>query len=253
MKVVAIIQARMGSIRLPKKVLKELNHCPMIKCIVSRVSRGKMLDETVVATSTEVSDDPLCEFCASNGIPYTRGSLDNVLERFYQTAKAYHADIIVRLTGDNALVDNTIIDGAVKYFIERNRTVKLDYLKYKEKLPLGMACEVMSFAALQKAFSEAKDAQCLEHVTPYLYRNPQLFNSESFVEPGDGDDYSSFRWTMDSEEDYKLVSSIYDYFGTFEFSYEDILEAYSIHPEWKSINHCMQQKIVTYQGEKAGQ
>ena len=246
MNAVAIIQARMGSVRLPGKIMTDLCGKPMLWHIVKRVERSELVNHVVIATSKEQDDDAVEELAEKNKFLLWRGSQNHVLKRFYDCAAHYKADIVVRLTGDNALVDAGIIDRGIAYFKECQQ----DYIYYREGLPLGMAVEIFTYDALKCAYENAADAQCFEHVTPYLYKNPQMFRAErvSCV----GEDYSSLRWTMDTEQDKELISEIYTnlYRESSYFSFEDILKEYEKHPEWKFINEQIEQKKVTYQGEE---
>ena len=245
MDTIAIIQARMSSTRLPGKVLLGLGGKPMLQNIIERAGRAGAVDLLVTATSTEPDDDAVAALCESIGSDVFRGELSNVLSRFYHCAKRYGLKTVVRLTADNALIDPGIIDEAIlRYHAE-----SVDYLHYREGLPLGMCVEVFSFAALEQAFREATNPECLEHVTPYLYRNPNLFQSVFCpIEPGDTD-RSSLRFTMDSPADYAFISRIYDDFGRNDFSYAEILDALEAHPEWLSLNRSVRQKVVSYSGE----
>ena len=241
---VAIIQARMSSTRLPGKALIELNEKPMLLNILERISRAKTIDKVVVATSDHSDDDAIETLTKETGYFCFRGDLDNVLKRFFECAREYQADVIVRLTGDNALVDPNVIDEAIDYF-EKN---DLNYLEYKTNLPLGMVVEVFDYASLEKTYKEAKDSECIEHVTPYLYKNPDLFKTCSYKNPKE-EDNSDLRFTMDTEEDYRFVSTIYKHFGQNLFSYRDVLDVLQIHPEWIKFNSDVVQKQVQYQGE----
>lgn len=247
MRIIAIIQARMESTRLPGKVLIDLCGKSVLEHIVTRARKSKYINEVVVATSTNNADDAIEEFTKANNIQYYRGSQENVLERFYKCAKQYNPDIIVRLTGDNTLIDYQIIDEGIEYFIEKKNS---DYIYYREGLPVGVAVEIFRFSALERAFMEADDSECLEHVTPYIYRNPEKFNSERVKVKGE--DYSSLRWTLDTESDFELVSEIYNavYLQNPQFSFYDILEEYKKHPEWIEINSKIEQVKVKYEGEK---
>ena len=242
MDTVAILQARMGSTRLPGKIVTEICGQPMLLRILERVEKSVLLDRVVVATSESDRDDLVEQLVCDHGYQIWRGSEDNVLERFYECAKRYKADIIVRLTGDNALIDAGIIDEGISYF----KNHAYDYVFYREGLPVGMAIEIFSYDALNIAYENATDSQCLEHVTPYLYRNPQLFRVRRV--PCAGQDQSQLRWTMDTEEDKKLILDIYEHLyqdGEY-FSYLDILKAYEKHPEWININREVEQVQVTY-------
>ena len=244
MNVVAIIQARISSTRLPGKIMLDLNGRPVLEHIVRRISAAKNVNQTIVATSTDSSDDQVEQFCGEKQIPVFRGSLDNVLERYERCAKRYGADIIVRCTADNALICAEIIDAAVDLFTFKN----LDYLSYKKSLPLGMGVEVFTMRALERAFTEAHDPECLEHVTPYIWRNPDMFQIVFYADPMD-EDHSNLRFTMDEPADYELIKRIYASFSTDLFLYQDILETLAVHPEWVDLNKDVKQNTVKYRGK----
>lgn len=246
MEITAIIQARMGSTRLPGKVLREICGKPVLWHIVNRVSGSDYLDKIIIATSDHPADDIIEQFTMGYKLDVYRGSQYNVLERFYKCAVQYKTDLVVRLTGDNALIDPHIIDLGIEYFIKETGT---DYLYYREGLPLGMAVEIFTFQALETAYKEATDAECLEHVTPYLYKNSK-FNAKRVS--GIGKNYSNYRWTMDTEQDYNLIKKIYENLYRNEediFYFEDILEQYLYHDEWSGINSGVKQIRVNYKGE----
>lgn len=246
MKIVAIIQARMESTRLPGKVLKEICGKPVLWHIVNRVSKSKYLEQIIIATSTNEADDAIEEFARENAIDVYRGSQLNVLERFYQCAVQYDADIIVRLTGDNTLIDSHIIDLGIDCFVKEADN---DYMSYREGLPLGMVVEIFSFQALKTAYEEATDAECLEHVTPYIYKNDKFHVKKV---SGMGEDYSHLRWTLDTVQDYKLITKIYETLYREDdniFYFEDIIEQYKHHKEWIKINESIGQVSISYKGE----
>ena len=244
MNTVAIIQARVSSTRLPGKVLKKLGKMTSIENICERVMRAETVDEVVVATSDEISDDDLYDTLINRGFNCFRGSLDNVLERFYKCAEKYNADTVIRLTGDNPFVASEIIDEAVGTFFEK----KYDYLYYKDSFPTGICVEIFTFAALKKAYEEATDPECIEHVTPYIRYNPKLFNAIHFHDETD-EDLSGMRFTMDTPEDYKFVKAVYEHFGDNGFSYQDVLKFVKDNPELTSINKGIEQRKVEYKGD----
>lgn len=243
--VAAIIQARMSSSRLPGKIMLDLHGKPMLEQIVRRISMSKRVNMTIVATSREQSDDRVEQFCQERDIAVFRGSLDNVLERYAHCARQYGADVIVRCTADNALICPEIIDEAVKLFMEK----KPHYLSYKASLPVGMKVEAFTFRALEKAFAEAKDPECLEHVTPYIWRNPHVFQVLTYRNPADRD-YSSLRFTMDEPKDYEFVKRIYESFPSNSFTWRDMIRLLTEHPEWLEINRQVRQNVVRYGGEE---
>ena len=245
MKTIAIIQARMTSTRLPGKIIKTLGGKPSLINIIERISRAENLNKIIVATSDNTSDNIVEELCVQNNINCFRGSLENVLERFYMCAKFYNADVIIRFTGDNPLIDPQIINDALSYF----NASDLDYLSYKKRLPLGMSVEIFSFKALEKSYLEAKDSECLEHVTPYMIKNTSIFKTFKF-EDEHNEDNSDLRFTMDTIEDYEFIKKIYDFFASNNFSYEDVINLLKIHPEWTAINRNVKQTEISYKGEK---
>lgn len=235
----------MGSSRLPGKVLMNLCEKPVLWHIVNRAKKSRYLEYVVIATSEDSEDDRIDEFAQKYNVPVYRGSQDNVLKRFYECASQYEPDIVVRLTGDNALIDPCIIDNAIEYFQRQ----KLDYLSYREGLPLGMSVEIFTYSALKIAYLEATDKECLEHVTPYLYRNKNKFKVEKAACVGA--DHSDLRWTLDTRQDYVLLQKIYEKMYTDDeniFTYDEIIENYS--DEWKALNVGIQQVAVQYNGEQ---
>lgn len=246
MNVVAIVQARMESTRLPGKVLQNLCGKPVLGHIVSRIENSKLINNIVIATSINSADNQIELFAKNNRIDYFRGSQLNVLERYYKCAVHYKADVIIRFTGDNALIDAEIVDEGIEYFLKHQ---SLDYLYYREGLPLGMAVEIFKFSALESAYKNAQSPECLEHVTPYIYKNDKLFKVEraKLVEP----DYSNLRWTLDTIEDFELINCIYQelYYSKKSFGYTDVIKAYRDHKEWLTINAKINQVKISYRGE----
>ena len=245
MKIIAIIQARMSSERLPGKVIKHLNSIPMIVQIYRRAVKAVNVDKVIVATSLDKTDDALADVCRKYGVPVFRGSLSNVLERFFKCATQENADVIVRLTGDNALIDPALIDKAVAHF-KRN---ELDYLNYCKELPLGMSAEVFSYSALAKAYEETDDMECKEHVTLYMYGNGDKFKWEKYSDEK-LEDHSDIRLTVDTKEDFELISLIYSCFKDNEFDYNNIIDLLRKNPDWRFINKNIKQKEILYYGEE---
>lgn len=246
MSVAAIVQTRMGSTRLPEKALTDLCGQPVLWHIYHRVRAAKTLDAFLIATTDKPQDDAIARFAKAQGIPCFRGSESNVLERFYLAAKTVRPDVVVRLTGDNVMIDPVLVDKGVQVFLNSD----LDYLYYRQGLPIGMAVEIFRFAALEKSYFEASDPECLEHVTPYIYRNPDLFHCKRW--PCEGEDRSTVRWTLDTPEDFRLIQNMYAGLYPHDplFTYEEAIRWYDSHPEWKNINGAVVQKTVKYQGQK---
>jgi spore coat polysaccharide biosynthesis protein SpsF len=242
MKVVAIIQARMGSTRLPGKVLLDLAGEPMLVRDVNRVRRATLLHEVVVATTMESEDDAIVSLCASRGWSCSRGSQDDVLDRYYQTAVAYDADVVVRITSDCPLIDPDVVDLVVREFLKRQPGI--DYASNvlpHRTYPRGLDTEVMRFDALERAWREDTNPALREHVTPYIYRNEGRFRMHGVTSSVD---HSAMRWTVDTPEDLGLVRHIYDHFGHDRFSWLEVLAVVQRHPEWLDINRHVKQKEV---------
>ena len=226
MKVVAIVQARTGSVRLPQKVLKPILSKPMIELLLMRLSHSHELDEITVATSEEKQDDKLETLVKSLGFKCTRGSEKDVLSRFYKSAKSSEADVIVRITGDCPLIDSGLVDECVKEF----KKSKVDYFSNTDPAtyPDGLDIEVMSFNSLKRANSEAKSDFDREHVTPYI-RNSVSFTKSSIQYE---EDQSEQRWTVDEPEDFKVITKIFEHFSPdILFDWKKVLELSQIKPE----------------------
>jgi spore coat polysaccharide biosynthesis protein SpsF len=239
-KTVAIIQARMGSTRLPGKVLKSILGEPMLLKLAKRVLLAKTLDEVVVATSTLAQDDAIKVLCDENNIHVFRGDSLDVLKRYYYAAKQFEAEIILRLTGDNPLIDPEIIDTAVSKFIELNSTQTIDYLS-TQNYPCGLNVEVFSFGTLEKTFINSLKPYEREHVTPFMYQNSDKFNLYFHKSQTD---YSAIRLTVDTPEDFELIETIFNTFNNKKeiFLLEDILNLFETKPDLISINQNVKQK-----------
>jgi spore coat polysaccharide biosynthesis protein SpsF len=240
MKVVAIIQARMGSTRLPGKVMLPIGGKSMLARVVTRVHRAQMIDEVVVATSTKAQDDPIVNECQTLSVPCFRGNEDDVLDRYYQCALQYEANVIVRITADCPMIDPEVIDQAIVTFLSK----KADYASngLQRTFPRGLDTEVMTIAALKKAWQEAKLNFQRVHVTPYIHRNPKEFRLEPILA---GSDTSQYRWTVDTQEDLNLVRTIYARFGNADtFSWLDAVMLMKMDPNLAKINQHVEQKSM---------
>jgi spore coat polysaccharide biosynthesis protein SpsF len=200
----AILQARCSSSRLPNKVLKPLLGVPMLARQIERVKRAKLIDKLIVATSEDVSDDPLAELCSDLHIPCFRGSLHDVLDRYYQAASIYTPDDVVRLTGDCPLADPSVIDMVIQEHLMSGADYTANCVQ--PSFPDGLDVEVFKFAVLKQAWEEAKLSSQREHVTLFIHRQPERFQLHHVRS---GQDLSHLRWTVDNPEDFDLVSRIY--------------------------------------------
>jgi spore coat polysaccharide biosynthesis protein SpsF len=240
--IVAIVQARMGSTRLPGKVLMNLIGKPMLMHVVTRIARSERIDRIVVATTRSSEDDVIVRMCKENNIDFFRGDETDVLDRYYQTAKKFGADIIVRLTSDCPLIDPTLIDRVIEEFVAR--LPEIDYVSniFPERtFPRGLDTEVLGFSALERSWIEDENPLLREHVTQYILRNPQKFK---ILGIRNDCNMSDFRWTVDTNEDFQLVTEIYSYFGHNYFSWSDVLTLIDKKPELLSINKDIHQKEV---------
>ncbi len=226
----AIIQARFSSTRLPGKVLREINGRPMLSYMMERVDAAKNIDKVALATSIDSSDDPIEELCRKDNVLYYRGSLDDVLDRYYQTALRLKADTIVRLTGDCPLIDPKMIDDMVDVYKNSNYDYVANTLPPKWTVPEGMDIEVFSFKNLKRAWSEAKKPSDREHVTFYFWNNPELFSVSRYNLKTD---LSAYRLTVDYPEDFEVIEAIFTalYPKKRIFTMEDIIEFLKDNPD----------------------
>src|SRR3989344_2330215 len=203
-RIVAIIQARMTSTRLPGKVLAKIREKPMVTYVVNRTKRSKLIDEVLVATSINKADNSIVSFCKEKKIKCFRGSLNNVLERYYEAARKEKADIVVRVTADCPLIDGGLIDQGIKQF----KQTEVDYLSntVKRTFSRGFDFEVFSFKALAKAYKNAKSEYDKEHVTPYIWKNRD--NSYKIGYFTQKKDLSGYRITVDTKEDFLVIKQL---------------------------------------------
>jgi len=248
-KIVAIIQARMGSSRLRGKVLMPIVGKPMLWHIFNRVKAAKLIDRIVIATSTESEDDKITNFCIKHNIEVFRGSRDDVLERYYLAAKKYKADIVVRITADCPLIDPKIIDKTIKFYIDDSydlagiATGAGASQKKINKFPDGLDCTVFSMESLETSNKNAADKDDREHVTLYITKRPKEFKIGTL---NSSKDYSNVRLTVDHKEDLKLVRIIYKelYPTNKVFGLFDIIGLIKDRPELLKIN----QKYIGREG-----
>jgi spore coat polysaccharide biosynthesis protein SpsF len=259
MKTVAIIQGRMGSSRLPGKVLLDLAGKPMIQRVVERTSLAHSLDAVMVATTIDPSDDPVAEFCATQNIPYSRGSLHDVLDRYYQAAKNQAAEIVVRITADCPLIDPALIERTVQ-LIDSNTDFACNRLPppFSRSFPIGLDVEVCTFAALERAWRESTETFHREHVMPYLYQDVQLGPAQADVARGrtprgfniavlnHEPDHGSLRWTVDTPEDLAFMREIFARLGAgAQFTWYDVLRIVQNEPQLAQINAAVRHKTMT--------
>jgi spore coat polysaccharide biosynthesis protein SpsF len=252
-KTVAIIQARMASSRLPGKVLLDLGGQPMLARVVERTRRASLVDQVVVATTSDPSDDPVEAFCRQRAYDCARGSLHDVLDRYYQAARQAGADIVVRITADCPVIDPGVIDKTIAAFLNAENLDQPDNAEHLcdfaanrlpppwgRTYPIGLDVEVCSFAGLETAWKQAVLPHQREHVMPFFYENPQRFrillvNHEM--------DYGALRWTVDTPADLELLRNIYARFANRDdFSWLDVLALFEREPALAQINASVQHK-----------
>lgn len=246
MNTLIIVQARMGSSRLPGKVLKKVLDKPLLEYQIERLKQVKLANDIVVATTTNPLDDPIIELCSSLDIRSYRGSEHDVLKRYYEVGSLYKAEVVVRITADCPIIDPSIIDQVIREFYHAFDSCDYVSNTLKRTFPRGMDTEVFSFAALRNAHHKAIDGADREHVTPFIYRNAQHVRCVSYPE-----DLSFHRWTVDTVVDFILIEKILThlYPQKKNFTMEDCVKFLNNNPSWKEINAKVEQNNPTYPGD----
>jgi len=229
-----IIQARMGSSRLPGKILKKIADKTVLGHILTRLKKVQYADQIIVATSINTEDDLVVDECKKYDVACFRGSNEDVLSRYYFAALKYNATDIVRICADNLLVDWNIIDAQIKIYKESNH----DIVYVGSHVPLGLGGEIFSFSKLEEAHANAKKEYQREHVTPYLYETYEDVYKYQIEK-----DFSKYRFTLDTNEDWILVNKIYEilYKGEHDFSLEKVVDVMGKNPSLYEINKNIQQ------------
>jgi spore coat polysaccharide biosynthesis protein SpsF len=244
MKTVAIIQARMSSTRLPGKVLLDLGGRPVLERMVERVRAAKTIDEIIVATTVDPSDNPIVALCQNMQVAVFRGSLPDVLDRYYKCALAHKADVVVRLTGDCPLIDPELIDEVVHGLYDPLMDFSCNRLPppFSRTYPIGLDVEACTFAALEIAWHNATEKHDREHVMPYLYEKPGRFK---VIQLQNDEDYGNMRWTLDTPEDLILLREVITRLGNRnDFAWEEVLELFLKDPELAKINQAVKHKTM---------
>jgi spore coat polysaccharide biosynthesis protein SpsF len=240
---VAIVQAHLGSTRLPGKVLLPIGGQTMLERVYHRVRQCHEIDDVVVATSTLPSDDRLVEFCQQRGMPAFRGSDSDVLQRYVDAARWCGADVCVRITSDCPLIDPTVADHIVRQFQSCSPLPDYASNKIAPSYPRGLDTEVFRTAALLRVAQEARLPYHRVHVTPYFYEHPERFALLNVAHPHD---LSAKRWTVDTPEDLAFVRAVFERLGNGnEFSWQDVLRVLDHDPELEQLNGHIRQKAVT--------
>ena len=242
-----IMQARAGSTRLPAKVLKKILGKTVLEHDIERCLRIQNARGIVIATTIEDEAEKIVQICRlfpEEKVKYYRGSIEDVLSRYYESALMVQAQTIIRITSDCPLLDPPLVDTMMEIFAEKRRQSNpLDYFfnTNPPTFPHGLDVEIFYFSALERAFREAKDPYEREHVTPYIRRHPEIFKVENFSQP---ENQSSFRWTLDYPEDLEFISVVYErlYPQNPSFDRHDIVSLLQEHPEIQSINASRRQR-----------
>jgi spore coat polysaccharide biosynthesis protein SpsF len=228
MNIIAITQARVGSSRLPAKVLKEIDKKPLLQLHLERASQSKMIDGLVVATTTEPDADKIAAIVQKMKLGIYHGSSEDVLDRYYQAAKNFHADYVVRITSDCPLLDAQLMDDVIRFAMDQ----KVDYVSntLKPSFPDGQDVEVFRFSALEKAWKEARLQSEREHVTAYIWKNSTWFNRNIFTSINfqGQTDYSNVRLTVDEHQDIETISALIEALGM-DAGWEAYAQYYQAH------------------------
>lgn len=229
----------MGSTRLPGKVLKEVAGTTLLEIHLKRVLQSRAIDELIVATTIQPEDRAIVDLCNRMGIASYQGSVDDVLDRFYQAAKGKNADYLVRITADCPLIDPALIDRVIEYTIKED----LDYCAdtFETTFPDGQDIEVMKYSVFQRAWQEAKLASEREHVTPYIWKNSTYKGGSKFISGNYAEgnrSYGHLRMTVDEQRDFALMTSLIEALGT-DKSWHEYAEFLEQHPDVRAINETI--------------
>lgn len=250
-KIIAIIQARVSSSRLPYKVLLDIAGQPMLSRVYQRTRQAELIDDVVVATSTNPADDPIQTLCETSNFPFFRGSEFDVLDRYYQASRLHQAQIVVRITADCPVIDPGVIDHTIRSFLGNRSQGTTDTLPYDfaanrlpppwhRTYPIGLDTEMCTSDALQTAWMEAHESHQREHVMPFFYEQPERFR---ILHVTHDPDYGSLRWTVDTPPDLEFIRQVYTHLPDQDnFSWLDILDLTKQHPELSQINMQVQHK-----------
>lgn len=243
MKVVCLVQARVGSTRLPGKILREICGKTILHHEIDRLKKCKEIDEIVIATTDKEDDDKIVNEAKKLSVKYFRGSENDVLSRFYYAAKENNADIVVRVTSDCPCIDFEILDKMLIYFKEKYKEKQVDYLSntIKRTYPRGYDIEIFTFSALEKSYINAEKEYEREHVTPYIYDKTNNFLKLSFENK---EDYSKYRVTLDTIEDFIVIKNIFEnlYYKNPYFKLNDVVQYLNNNLHIVDINKHIEQK-----------
>ena len=244
-RIVAVIQARMGSKRLPGKVLQDIAGAPMVIRVAERSAQAGRIEDVIVATTNLPPDQSVADACRERGFACYRGSASDVLDRFFRAARQAQAEVVVRITGDCPLIDPAVIDLTVDAFLEAAPPVDFaaNRLPDGRTFPIGLDTEVASIRALERAWNEATEPYEREHVMPYLYDSPGRFR---ILRVDHSENLGHLRWTVDTADDLEFVRRVYAAFpGRTDFSWQEVLKLMEDHPELAAINAGVAHRTFT--------
>lgn len=241
MKIGAIIQARVGSTRLPGKVLRDMCGKSVLEHVTTRMKQSRYIDEIIIATTILDRDLAIVKEAEKIGVTVFRGSEDDVLARYYLAAEANKLDVIVRITSDCPLIDPQVVDEVIKDYLDKEAEIVTNAGSdlSQRTYPRGLDIEVLSFEVLENAYKNANEQYQREHVTPFVYENArEVFYHKNNI------DYSKYRWTLDTEEDFEVIYKIYMNFykGSHDFYLMDIVRLFEEKPDLYNINAHVEQK-----------
>jgi spore coat polysaccharide biosynthesis protein SpsF len=238
MKVITVIQARMGSSRFPGKIMQPLAGEPLLIRLVERVKASKYCGKIVIATTYKDVDDPVVELCKKNRILCFRGHPTDLLDRHLNVGKVFKADALIKIPSDCPLIDPAVIDKVIKFYLDS--PFSFDYVSnlHPATYPDGNDVEIFSMESLEKAWEEAEKELEREHTTPYFWENPDKFKIGNITWETGWDYSMTHRWTIDYEEDFLFIKNIYDELYDINplFSMQDILDLLKEKPEISKIN-----------------
>lgn len=250
MKVLAIIQARMGSTRLPGKVMKEVLGKPLLEYQIERIKRSRFINHIIIATTMKEHEQPIINLCTRLSVDFYRGSEDDVLSRYFEAANYYKGEVIIRLTSDCPLIDPHTIDTIISKYLENPN--QYDYVSntLNRTYPRGFDVEVFSMKALTQAYNDAVHAADREHVTPYIYHHPNKFK---LANVNHSNNLSSYRLTVDTKADLdlitRIITTLYSH-NNIQFRLEDIVQLLQENQDWSLINAHIEQKKLPPQKTK---
>ena len=241
--IVLIIQARMGSKRLPGKVLRAIGNKPMLQMVIDRVSRSNLVDQIVVATTTAHNDDKIAGLCSVLGVPVVRGSELDVLGRFYQASREFPAEIYVRVTADCPLLDPEIVDMVIGEFDRNGVQYAANRMPGSRSYPIGLDVEVFDSRTLEIAHDGAILEYQREHVTPFMYDGSASI-SLLHVKNSEGD-WGDERWTVDTAEDLEFIQHVVSCLDEDDTGWKHVLAVLETYPDWRRINQHISQRYFT--------